>query len=90
MAFQGQASWGEGYINISDGLLSYGPTDVSGDLLIDLAANTLKFDLKSTTPDLNHYAPKNDIVATAFSIPIALRASGEITEDLWSGRDIST
>lgn len=84
LAFQGQASWRAGYINISDGLLSYGPTDVTGDLLIDLAATTLKFDLQSTTPDLNHYAPENDIVATAFSIPIALRASGEITEDLWS------
>ena len=84
LAFQGQASWRAGYIDISDGLLSYGPTDVTGDLLIDLAATTLKFDLQSTTPDLNHYAPENDIVATAFSIPIALRASGEITEDLWS------
>ena len=84
VAFQGQASWREGYINISDGLLSYGPTDVSGDLLIDLAATTLKFDLKSTTPDLNHYAPENDVVSAAFSIPVALRASGEITEDLWS------
>ena len=84
LAFQGQASWQAGYININDGLLSYGPTDVSGDLLIDLAATTLKFDLKSTTPDLNHYTPENDIVATAFSIPIALRASGEITEELWS------
>ena len=84
LAFQGQASWQAGSININDGLLSYGPTDVSGDLLIDLAANTLKFDLKSTTPDLNHYAPENGIVAAAFSIPIALIASGEITEDLWS------
>ena len=84
LAFQGQASWRAGYIDINDGLLSYGPTDVTGDLLIDLAATTLKFDLQSTTPDLNHYAPENDIVATAFSIPIALRASGEITEDLWS------
>ena len=84
LAFQGQASWQAGYININDGLLSYGPTDVSGDLLIDLAATTLKFDLKSTTPDLNHYTPENDVVAAAFSIPIALRASGEITEDLWS------
>ena len=84
LAFQGQASWQAGYININDGLLSYGPTDVSGDLLIDLAATTLKFDLKSTTPDLNHYTPENDIVAAAFSIPIALRASGEITADLWS------
>lgn len=84
LAFQGQVSWQAGYININDGLLSYGPTDVSGDLLIDLAATTIKFDLKSTTPDLKHYAPENDIVATAFSIPIALRASGEITEDLWS------
>ena len=84
LAFQGQASWRAGYINISDGLLSYGPTDVSGDLLIDLAATTLKFDLQSTTPDLADYTPENDDVATAFSIPIALRASGEITEDLWS------
>jgi hypothetical protein len=57
---------------------------VTGDLLIDLGATKLKFDLQSTTPDLNHYTPKNDIVATAFSIPIALRASGEVTEDLWS------
>lgn len=84
LAFQGQASWQEGYINIRDGLLSYGPTDVTGDLLIDLKATTLKFNLQSTTPDLNHYAPENDVVATAFSIPIALRASGEVTEDLWS------
>ena len=84
LAFRGQASWQAGYININDGLLSYGPTDVSGNLLIDLAATTLKFDLKSTTPDLNHYAPENDIVSAAFSIPIALRASGEITADLWS------
>ena len=84
LAFQGQASWQAGYINIRDGLLSYGPTDVTGDLLIDLRATTLKFDLQSTTPDLNHYAPENDVVATAFSIPIALRASGEVTEDLWS------
>ena len=59
LAFQGQASWQAGYININDGLLSYGPTDVSGDLLIDLAATTLKFDLQSTTPDLNHYTPEN-------------------------------
>ena len=57
---------------------------MTGDLLIDLRATTLKFDLQSTTPDLNHYAPENDVVATAFSIPIALRASGEVTEDLWS------
>jgi hypothetical protein len=84
VAFQGQASWQAGYVNINDGLLSYGPTDVTGDLLIDLGATKLKFDLQSTTPDLNHYAPENDIVAAAFSIPIALRASGEITEDLWS------
>ena len=84
LAFQGQASWRAGYINISDGLLSYGPTDVSGDLLIDLGATTLKFDLQSTTPDLADYTPENDDVATAFSIPIALRASGEITGDLWS------
>jgi len=84
VAFQGQASWQAGYVNINDGLLSYGPTDVTGDLLIDLGATKLKFDLQSTTPDLNHYTPKNDIVATAFSIPIALRASGEVTEDLWS------
>ena len=84
LAFQGQATWRAGYINISDGLLSYGPTDVTGDLLIDLAATTLKFDLQSTTPDLADYTPENEVVATAFSIPIALRASGEITEDLWS------
>ena len=84
LAFQGKASWRAGYININNGLLSYGPTDVTGDLLIDLGATKLKFDLQSTTPDLNHYAPENDIVAAAFSIPIALRASGEITEDLWS------
>ena len=84
LAFQGQASWQTGYINISDGLLSYGPTDVTGDLLIDLKATTLKFDLQSTTPDLTDYTPENDVIAPAFSIPIELRTSGEITEDLWS------
>ena len=84
VAFQGHASWQAGYINISDGLLSYGPTDVTGDLLVDLRATKLKFDLQSTTPDLADYTPENDDVATAFSIPIALRASGELTEDLWS------
>ena len=83
LAFQGQASWQAGYINISDGLLSYGPTDVTGDLLVDLTATTLKFDLQSTTPDLADYAPENDDVAPAFSLPIKLRTSGEITEDLW-------
>lgn len=84
LGFQGQASWQAGYINISNGLLSYGPTDVTGDLLIDVAATTLQFDLQSTTPDLTDYAPQKDIIAPAFSIPIDFRSSGQITEDRWS------
>ena len=84
LGFQGQAAWQAGYINISNGLLSYGPTDVTGDLLIDLAATTLQFDLQSTTPDLTDYAPQNNIIAPAFSIPIDFRSSGQITEDRWS------
>lgn len=84
LTFEGQAAWQAGYVNIQEGLLSYGPTDVTGDLLVDLEATTLKFNLESTTPDLTDYAPQSDITAPAFSIPIDFRSSGQITEDRWS------
>lgn len=82
--FRGQATWKRGFIAITDGQLHYGPTELTGDLLIDLKAPKLRFDLRSTTPNLAEYAPTTVVAAPAFSIPIALVAIGELTEEQWS------
>ena len=84
IAFQGQAAWQPGRVDVDDGRLRYGSTDITGDLLVDLRSSKLKFDLRATTPDLTDYAPDTVATAPPFSVPIEARLLGELTEEVWS------
>ena len=84
VTFEGRAAWQPGSINIDDGHLTYGSTDVTGDLFVDLNTTTLEFDLQATTPDLIEYTPDAADTASAFSVPIEARLIGELTAEVWS------
>ena len=87
LSFNGEARWQAGFIDIENGELRYGATEVSGDLLVDLNERKLSFDLSSATPDLGEYAPETDVIAPAFSVPVLLKARGDLTADIWSVED---
>ena len=84
VTFEGRAAWQPGSISIDDGHLTYGSTDVTGDLFVDMNTTTLEFDLQATTPDLTDYAPDAAGTGSAFSVPIEARLIGELTEEVWS------
>ena len=87
LSFNGEARWQAGFIDIENGELRYGATEVSGDLLVDVNERKLSFDLSSATPDLGEYAPETEVIAPAFSVPVLLKARGDLTADIWSVED---
>ena len=84
ITYDGRAKWQQERIDLIDGELTYGPSTISGDLRADLNQFTVQFDLRSNTPDLIDYAPDTAVTAPALSIPMEVRASGELTSSVWS------
>jgi hypothetical protein len=86
VAFEGEATWqpGKVSIDIAEGQLRYGSTSFAGNLSLDLEAETMRFDVESNTPDITDYAPDDEDLAPAFSVPMSLRAVGELSEEAWS------
>lgn len=86
VAFEGDARWRPGTlsIDIEEGKFRYGSTTFSGNLSLDTEAEIMRFDVQSSTPDITDYAPDDEDIAPAFSVPVSLRAVGELSEEAWS------
>ena len=84
LGFQGSASWRPGTLAVSDGTVNYGSTDITGDLLVDLDARKITFDLLSSTPDLTDFVSDVATEAPLFSVPVKTKLIGELNDEMWS------
>ena len=84
LEFQGSASWQPGTLAVSDGTVTYGSTELTGDLTIDLDAKKLRFDLLSSTPDLTDFVSDAATEAPLFSVPVKTKLIGELNDEMWS------
>ena len=86
VSFEGDAQWRPGTlsVDIEEGKFRYGSTTFAGNLSLDTEAVIMRFDVQSSTPDITDYAPDDDDIAPAFSVPVSLRAVGELSEEAWS------